>query len=86
MAKDQRWGFPKSLGIYELGEPKKIGGHYQVPVIPLREVDLQIPRTLFGPKAETEQGAYNEAIRHFQLLAHQMDLEFLLQDGLTPTH
>jgi hypothetical protein len=71
-------GFPKRLSVYHLGEPRKVGLHFNVPVLVLRENDLSLPQpSASAPSAEI---ALKLASRHYQEFAKQMKLDILISD------
>lgn len=73
-------GLPRRLGLYEIGEPRKIGSRYQVPVQTVRQVGLRVPPVVFEVNASSARRAHAQAIGYYHQVAEEMDLEVLITD------
>ncbi len=76
------FGFPKKLGLYLVGEARRIGrgNHFNVCVEVLRENDVSLPRPPLQLDAESEEAARGRAISHYRTLAERLKLDIMIVD------
>jgi len=72
------FGFPRKLAIYHL-EARQIGLYYCVPVLVLREHDIQAPRLPLQLLAESPDKALGLAVQHYRTFAEQHGLKVQIE-------
>lgn len=73
-------GFPKKFGVYHLGEARRVGAFYNIPLLVLRENELSLPRPPVQIRAESEDLAREVVIGHYRDLAARMDLDVVITE------
>ncbi len=80
-SRDQNdFGFPKKLGVYQIGEARRIGHYFNLPVLVLRENDVHVPRPAVQLQAGSPEAAREMAISHYKEFAASMKLDISITE------
>lgn len=73
-------GFPKKIGIYHVGEARRQGDHFDVPVLVILEKDIHIPSPPADPETTSAVTAQELAVHHYREFANRLRLEIVITE------
>jgi len=73
-------GFPKRIGVYHIGETRRIGSYFNIGLSVLTENDLHLPRPPVQLPAVSAEAARELVIEHFKALATEMRLDIVVSE------
>jgi len=74
------FGLPQRLAVYQLGEPRRVGSYFNVPVFTLRENELKVPPPPVLLQVTSAQEALDTAVRHYEEQAGKLGLSINVSD------
>ena len=77
---ENAYGFPRKLGVYQIGEARQVGQYFNLPVLILKESDVHVPRPAVHLQAGTPEAARDLAIGHYRDFAQLMKLEIMITE------
>jgi len=79
---DPVWGLPRRFALYAIGAPDGGASFFRSSVEVLKEVNLQLVSTPFGPEAITPVDAQELAVRYFFRMGQNLGLQVHLRPSV----